>query len=44
VRTIVGPVRIDLYHIRAAYRAAMKAAMREDPRLFVPEPGDRIVL
>lgn len=44
VRTITGPARIGLYHIRADRRDAMKAAVRDDPRLFVPESGDQIVL
>jgi ribonuclease BN (tRNA processing enzyme) len=39
VRTIEGPARIGLYHIRAGRRPAMRAAVAGDNRLFVAEPG-----
>lgn len=44
VHSIGGPERIGLYHIRAGRRAAVKAAVRNDARLFVPEAGDRVAL
>lgn len=42
VRTIEGPNRIGLYHVRAGRREALQAAVASDPRLFVPEPGEVI--
>lgn len=39
VRSIQGPQRIGLYHIRAGRRPAMAAAVQGDARLFVPEAG-----
>lgn len=44
VRAISGPRRIGLYHVRAGQRAAMKAAVADDPRLFVPGAGEVIEL
>ncbi len=42
VRTIEGPERIGLYHIRAGRRAAMQAAVADDPRVFVLQPGEAL--
>ena len=39
VRSIEGPARIGLYHIRAGRRSAMAAAIDGDHRLFVPRAG-----
>jgi ribonuclease BN (tRNA processing enzyme) len=39
VRSIRGPSRIGLYHIRAGRREAMQAAIHDDARLFVPCAG-----
>ena len=41
-RAISGPKRIGLYHIRAGHRPAMRAAITDDHRLFVPEAGEVI--
>ena len=39
VRSIEGPPRIGLYHIRAGRRRAMSDAVQGDARLFVPNAG-----
>lgn len=39
VRSIEGPARIGLYHIRAGRRGAMVKAVSGDKRLFVPSAG-----
>lgn len=39
VRSIAGPPRIGLYHVRAGRRRAMAAAIAGDDRLFLPEAG-----
>lgn len=44
VRTIAGPARIGLYHIRAGRRPAMRAAIADDERFFVAEPGQAFEL
>lgn len=44
IRSIAGPPRIGLYHIRAGYRDTMRTAVAGDARLFVPEAGDTFIL
>lgn len=40
VRSIEGPGRIGLYHVREGCRGLMRDAVAADPRLFVPDTGD----
>ncbi len=44
VRSIVGPTRIGLYHIRAGGRPAVQDAIVGDHRLFVAAPGQPLDL
>jgi ribonuclease BN (tRNA processing enzyme) len=42
IRTIAGPKRIGLYHVKCGTRPALREAIAADRRLFVPDAGDVI--
>jgi len=44
VRTIPSVARLGLYHIQAGQRPAMRAAIADEPNLFVPEAGEMITV